>query len=420
MISQKTRFKNMAFKTYDQKFNNYNKISKTMKQWISILAAGVLGGLVVVGGNQIMQNDQEVLAPQPEMKLTPVANFNMAPTAPSSFVTAAEKSTPAVVHITAQESEAMASQRLQERRNQYRGFEGFEFFGLDDFFGGGRSQFFRQKGSGSGVIISNDGYIVTNNHVVEFADEIIVTLSDKKEYKAAKIGTDPSTDLAVIKIEGENFPTAEFADSDLVRVGEWVLAVGNPFDYLTSTVTAGIVSAKGRDINIIKEDKAIEEFIQTDAAINPGNSGGALVNTDGNLIGINTAIATPTGTYAGYSFAIPSNLAKEIVFDIIENGNIERASLGVSGYDIDEELVEVYNLPTDRGFYVMEVVSGSAAEFGGILPGDVVTRVNATDIQNFEDLKESLKFGKVGDELNVTVNRKGDIMVMRVRLRKSL
>ena len=324
------------------------------------------------------------------------------------------------MHITAQESEAMASQRLQERRNQYRGFEGFEFFGLDDFFGGGRSQFFRQKGSGSGVIISNDGYIVTNNHVVEFADEIIVTLSDKKEYKAVKIGTDPSTDLAVIKIEGENFPTVEFADSDLVRVGEWVLAVGNPFDYLTSTVTAGIVSAKGRDINIIKEDKAIEEFIQTDAAINPGNSGGALVNTDGNLIGINTAIATPTGTYAGYSFAIPSNLAKEIVFDIIENGNIERASLGVSGYDIDEELVEVYNLPTDRGFYVMEVVSGSAAEFGGILPGDVVTRVNATDIQNFEDLKESLKFGKVGDELNVTVNRKGDIMVMRVRLRKSL
>lgn len=391
-----------------------------MKQWISILAAGVLGGLVVVGGNQIMQNDQEALVPQPEMKVTPVANFNTAPTAPSSFVTAAEKSTPAVVHITAQESEAMASQRLQERRNQYRGFEGFEFFGLDDFFGGGRSQFFRQKGSGSGVIISNDGYIVTNNHVVEFADEIIVTLSDKKEYKAVKIGTDPSTDLAVIKIEGENFPTVEFADSDLVRVGEWVLAVGNPFDYLTSTVTAGIVSAKGRDINIIKEDKAIEEFIQTDAAINPGNSGGALVNTDGNLIGINTAIATPTGTYAGYSFAIPSNLAKEIVFDIIENGNIERASLGVSGYDIDEELVEVYNLPTDRGFYVMEVVSGSAAEFGGILPGDVVTRVNATDIQSFEDLKESLKFGKVGDELNVTVNRKGDLKVMRVRLRKSL
>jgi S1-C subfamily serine protease len=379
-----------------------------MKQWISILTAGVLGGLVVVGGNQIMQNDQEVLAPQPEMKVTSVADFNMAPTAPASFVTAAEKSTPAVVHITAQESEAMASQRLQQRRDQYRGFEGFDFFGLDDFFGGGRSQFFRQKGSGSGVIISNDGYIVTNNHVVEFADEIIVTLSDKKEYKAVKIGTDPSTDLAVIKIEGENFPTAEFADSDLVRVGEWVLAVGNPFDYLTSTVTAGIVSAKGRDINIIKEDKAIEEFIQTDAAINPGNSGGALVNTDGNLIGINTAIATP------------SNLAKEIVFDIIENGNIERASLGVSGYDIDEELVEVYNLPTDRGFYVMEVVSGSAAEFGGILPGDVVTRVNATDIQSFEDLKESLKFGKVGDELNVTVNRKGDLKVMKVRLRKSL
>lgn len=391
-----------------------------MKQWISFLTAGVLGGLVVIGGNKFMQNDQHVFVEQPEIIATPVASYNMAPTAPSSFVTAAEKSTPAVVHITAQESEAMASQRLQDRRNQYRGFEGLEFFGLDEFFGGGRSQFFRQKGSGSGVIISNDGFIVTNNHVVEFADEIIVTLSDKKEYKATKIGTDPSTDLAVIKIEGENFPTAEFADSDLVKVGEWVLAVGNPFDYLTSTVTAGIVSAKGRDINIIKEDKAIEEFIQTDAAINPGNSGGALVNTDGLLIGINTAIATPTGTYAGYSFAIPSNLAKEIVFDIIEHGDIERASLGVSGYDIDEELVETYNLPTNQGFYVMEVLSGSAAEFGGILPGDIVTSVNAKEIQSFDDLKESLKFGKVGDELNVTVNRKGEIKDFRVRLRKSL
>lgn len=391
-----------------------------MKQWISFLTAGVLGGLVVIGGNKFMQNDQHVFVEQPEIIATPVASYNMAPTAPSSFVTAAEKSTPAVVHITAQESEAMASQRLQDRRNQYRGFEGLEFFGLDEFFGGGRSQFFRQKGSGSGVIISNDGFIVTNNHVVEFADEIIVTLSDKKEYKATKIGTDPSTDLAVIKIEGENFPTAEFADSDLVQVGEWVLAVGNPFDYLTSTVTAGIVSAKGRDINIIKEDKAIEEFIQTDAAINPGNSGGALVNTDGLLIGINTAIATPTGTYAGYSFAIPSNLAKEIVFDIIEHGDIERASLGVSGYDIDEELVETYNLPTNQGFYVMEVLSGSAAEFGGILPGDIVTSVNAKEIQSFDDLKESLKFGKVGDELNVTVNRKGEIKDFRVRLRKSL
>lgn len=392
-----------------------------MKQWMTYITAGILGGLVVVGGNNILQNSTESVATSQDM-ITPVA-FQEANTSPSilptSFVNAAKKSTPAVVHIKAEESEALAQQRIQERRKNPS--NSFDFFNIEDFLSGGRgAQFFRQKGSGSGVLVSNDGFIVTNNHVVEFADEIIVTLADNKEYKARKIGTDPSTDLAVIKIEGENFPTVEFADSESVQVGEWVLAVGNPFDYLTSTVTAGIVSAKGRDINIIKEDKAIEEFIQTDAAINPGNSGGALVNTDGNLIGINTAIATPTGTYAGYSFAIPSNLVKDIIADIIENGDIERASLGVAGYDIDDELVETYKLKADKGFYIMEVISGSAAEFGGILPGDVITKVDGKNIASFDELKEQLKFGKVGDEMLVSVNRNGKAKDIRVRLRKSL
>ena len=392
-----------------------------MKQWMSLLTAGILGGLVVIGGNKLTQDTNNTEA---YVNLaTPVNQVEALTTAnlvTPSFVSAASKATPAVVHIRAEESESLAQQRIQENRRN-RNYNGFEFFNLEDFFGGGNmGQFFRQKGSGSGVIMTDDGYIVTNNHVVQFADEIIVTLSDKKEYKARKIGTDPSTDLAVIKIEGENFPTVDFADSDEVLVGEWVLAVGNPFDYLTSTVTAGIVSAKGRDINIIKEDKAIEEFIQTDAAINPGNSGGALVNTSGNLIGINTAIATPTGTYAGYSFAIPSNLVKDIVNDIIENGDIERASLGVAGYDIDEELVKSYNLKTGQGFYVMEVISGSAAEFGGVLPGDIITKVDGNDISSFDELKETLKFGKVGDELNVTVNRNGKVKDIKVRLRKSL
>lgn len=395
-----------------------------MKQWISYVSAGILGGLVVIGGNKIVNNqDSSQLNTYTQQHVMPVTNASeIANMIPVSFVEAAQKSTIAVVHIRAEESEKLAQQRLQEQRNKPRNYYELDFFNLEDFFGGGRGggQFFRQKGSGSGVIINNEGYIVTNNHVVQFADEIIVTLSDKREYKAKKIGTDPSTDLAVIKIEGENFPTAEFADSDKVRVGEWVLAVGNPFDYLTSTVTAGIVSAKGRDINIIKEDKAIEEFIQTDAAINPGNSGGALVNVDGNLIGINTAIATPTGTYAGYSFAIPSNLVYDIVNDIIANGDIERANLGVSGYDVDDELVESYKLLTKKGFYVMEVISGSAAEFGGVLPGDVITKVDNKNITSFDDLKESLKFGKVGDELNVTVNRNGKIKDIKVRLRKSL
>ena len=391
-----------------------------MKNVISLFFAGVIGGLMVLGGMHFFKSQPKVQ--EVNSKVTKVSNTEFVPTSNISFIEAAAKSTPAVVHIQAEESEALAHQRLQENRKK-RQNSGFEFFNLEEFFGGSGGsfgQFFRQKGSGSGVIIAKDGYIVTNNHVVEFADNIKVTLSDKREFNAKKIGTDPSTDLAVIKIEGENFPTVKFADSEAVRVGEWVLAVGNPFDYLTSTVTAGIVSAIGRDINIIKEDKAIEEFIQTDAAINPGNSGGALVNTDGDLIGINTAIATPTGTYAGYSFAIPSNLAKDIIEDIIENGDIERASLGVAGYDLDEELVETYNIKTDQGFYVMEVISGSAAEFGGILPGDVIIDLDGKTVNGFDDLNEALKFGKVGDEMVVSVNRNGKLKMLRVRLRKSL
>ena len=203
-------------------------------------------------------------------------------------------------------------------------------------------------------------------------------------------------------------------------MGEWVLAVGNPFDYLTSTVTAGIISAKGRDLDIIKGQKSIEEFIQTDAAINPGNSGGALVNVEGELLGINTAIATPTGTYAGYSFAIPSNLMKFIVDEIIANGDIERANLGVQGYDVDAEFVKEYQLKVDEGFYVHQVVNGSAAQFSGIIVGDVVTEVDGNEITNFEDLKEGLKFSKVGDSIKVKVNRNGTDKTFNIRLKKGL
>jgi S1-C subfamily serine protease len=282
------------------------------------------------------------------------------------------------------------------------------------------SPFYQQKGSGSGVIISGDGYIVTNNHVVGFADEILVTLHDKRQYKATKIGTDPSTDLAVIKIEEKGLPVLKMANSDNAKVGEWVLAVGNPFDYLTSTVTAGIISAKGRDIDIIKDQKSIEEFIQTDAAINPGNSGGALVNVNGELIGINTAIATPTGTYAGYSFAIPSNLMKKIVDEIIENGDIERANLGVQGYTNDDEFAKENKLNIDYGFYVANIVNGSAAQFAGIVEGDIITEVDGQEISNFEDLKETLKFSKVGDTIKIKVNRDGVQKTFNTRLRKGL
>jgi len=390
-----------------------------MKHLISYMIAGLVGGLIVLGGftlingekNHYDQNFAKQVNMDPETKFS-----GLAPQL--DFVEASEKSMKVVVHISAEESELLAQKRIQEHRQNRRSPFDFSF---EDFFGGSmNSPFYQQKGSGSGVIISEDGFIVTNNHVVGFADNIKVTLHDGKEYKAVKIGTDPSTDLAVIKIEESGLPILKLADSDECQVGEWVLAVGNPFDYLTSTVTAGIISAKGRDIDIIKGQKSIEEFIQTDAAINPGNSGGALVNVNGELLGINTAIATPTGTYAGYSFAIPANLMKLIVDEIIANGDIERANLGVAGYDIDEEFAKENGFKVNQGFYVAQVVDGSAAQFSGIVVGDIITELDGKVINNFDDLKEALKFTKVGDSIKVKVNRSGTYKTFNIRLRRGL
>jgi serine protease Do len=391
-----------------------------MKRFITYFLSGLVGGLVVVVFLQFQGEPETGNMPYAKT-VTESAAISFSGI-PADFVNAAEKSMPAVVHITAEESELLAQQRRQngQRKSPRSPFE--DLFSMDDFFGfpGFSTPFYRQKGSGSGVIFSSDGYIVTNNHVVSFADEIIVTTHDQKKYKAEKIGTDPSSDLAVLKISDNGLPAIEIGDSDLARVGEWVLAVGNPFDYLTSTVTAGIISAKGRDIDIIKEQKAIEEFIQTDAAINPGNSGGALVNTDGELIGINTAIATPTGAYAGYSFAIPSKLVKKIVDEIIENGNIERANLGVAGYDVDKELAKELGLKINEGFYVDSVIDGSAAQFGGIYSGDVIIGIDEIDVKSFDDLKDYLKFAKVGDEMEILIDRQGTLKQLKVRLRKGL
>ena len=227
----------------------------------------------------------------------------------------------------------------------------------------------------------------------------------------------------MIKIDlGEKLPTLPYGDSDKVRVGEWVLAVGNPFSYLTSTVTAGIVSAKARDLNLINDgvdgDKEIEEFIQTDAVVNPGNSGGALVNTEGQLIGINTAIATPTGVYAGYSFAIPSNVVSQIVKDIIQYGDIERTSLGVTGYDVNKDIKAEFGLNTNSGFYIDSVARGSAAQFSGMLPGDVIIQIGDQVINQFEDIQEKMKYNKVGDEIKIKVLRNGSQKTIQVKLRK--
>lgn len=381
-----------------------------MKNIISLTVAGMIGGLMVILGMHLFSN-QKIINSIPEAQVLPVANYNVSPGVNTDFISASQLATKAVVHISAEESKTLARQR--QRENRQKGI-----FSFEDFFG---NNFHRPKsGSGSGVIISSDGHIVTNNHVVGFADVIKVTLDDGRIMNAVKIGADPSSDLAVIKITSdETFPKLEFANSENIQVGEWVLAVGNPFGYLTSTVTAGIVSAIGRDLDIIEGEKTIEEFIQTDAVVNPGNSGGALVNSQGDLVGINSAIATPTGVYAGYSFAIPSNLAKVIIYDIIENGDIERVNLGVEGWDVKDVKAD-FSLDEDNGFYIDAIYKGSAAQFGGLLPGDIITEVNGEEIKELEDIKRTMKFNKVGDVVNLIVVRNGKAKTIKIKLRKSM
>lgn len=387
-----------------------------MKHILSMTLAGIIGGLIVITGLKITETPT-IIETVATPKVINVSN-TVSPGVNTDFVNAAAKATAAVVHINAEESKTLAMQRHEESRRNRRMSPFDRFFG-GDMFG---DNFYRPKsGSGSGVIVSTDGYIVTNNHVVGFADVINVTLNDGRTMKATKIGTDPSSDLAVIKIDGasERFPKMEYADSDKAQVGEWVLAVGSPFGYLKSTVTAGIISAIGRDLDLIEGEKTIEEFIQTDAAVNPGNSGGALVNERGELVGINSAIATPTGTYAGYSFAIPSNLTKVIIKDIIENGDIERVNLGIEGYDV-KDVIEDFNLSESNGFYVDNVYRGSAAQFGGLLPRDIIKKVDDQTIYELDDIKRVMKFNKVGDVVKLEIIRDGVPKTIKIKLRKSM
>ncbi len=272
-----------------------------------------------------------------------------------------------------------------------------------------------QEGTGSGVIINSNGYIVTNNHVVADADDIEVTLYNNEVYKAKIIGTDPSTDIALIQIKNGDLQALPLANSDNVEVGEWVLAIGNPFN-LNSTVTAGIISAKGRNINIINDKSAIEAFIQTDAAINPGNSGGALVNLNGELIGINTAIASLTGSYMGYGFAIPSNIVSKVVEDIMKYGVVQRAYLGVMIRDVNGELAKEKNLEVNEGAYVDSLSENSSAAEAGIKIGDVIVKVDETPIVKSADLLEKIGTHRPGDNVDVVINRKGKEFTYSVTL----
>ena len=293
---------------------------------------------------------------------------------------------------------------------------------MEFFFGKGtfEQKTPRREGSGSGVIVSADGYIITNNHVINGADIVDITLNTKKTLKATVVGTDPTTDLALLKIEGADLPHLPYGNSDNIDVGEWALAVGNPFN-LRSTVTAGIISAKGRNINILNRNNTdlppIESFIQTDAAVNPGNSGGALVNINGELIGINTAIQSNTGSYTGYSFAVPVNIVKKVINDLLEFGMVQRAFIGVSIQPLTNELVEEKGINTLDGIYISAISDQGAAADGGIKEGDVIVKIAIVDVKNIPELQEQLSKFRPGDKINVTVNRSNELLNTTITLR---
>jgi Do/DeqQ family serine protease len=321
--------------------------------------------------------------------------------APTNFIVAAEAAVDAVVHV---------------KTKAYREGSGNPFY---DFFFGYRDDGEQEPvlGFGSGVILTSDGHIITNNHVIEGSEEVEVILNDKRSFDAKILGTDPSTDLAVLKISENNLPFMRFGNSDNLRLGEWVLAVGNPYN-LTSTVTAGIVSAKARNINILHgAEMSIESFIQTDAAVNPGNSGGALVNTNGDLVGINAAIASRTGAFTGYSFAIPVSIVSKVVEDVIEFGTVQRAILGVVIEELDAEAAKRNNIDEIAGVLVAGLRDNGAAADAGILKEDVITAVNGVRVNSPSELQEQVSRYRPNDKISVTINRKNRIIQMDVVLR---
>ncbi len=367
------------------------------KGFLIVLASVLLSGLtayaiVKTAAPTQIGDSQVVYSPDGQA----VRTVNLSLSDYPDFTYAAETAVNAVVYVKV---------TIQARQQQQYIDPFFRFFFGDEGYGGNRER----QGSGSGVIIRPDGYIVTNNHVVSGATKIEVTLNNNKTYEATVIGTDPATDVALIKIDANGLQTVQFADSDKLRLGEWVLAIGSPLgEELRSTITAGIVSAKGRSMPNYDGEFKIESFIQTDAAVNPGNSGGALVNKEGELVGINTAIVSTTGSYTGYSFAVPSNIVKKVVSDLIDFGSVKRAMLGITGGTLTEDLAKKLKVSTPEGVYVSEVVKGGAADKAGIKAEDVITAIDGTQIASMPELQAKVNSYHPGDRATVRVLRNGN------------
>jgi serine protease Do len=396
----------------------------------TVLISGLTTLGVIFTNNKIHSNN-----PNMQDAFTMPANYKYAglngttgnPDIQMDFTSAASAAIPTVVHIKTTTNPKLASNNLPKQKSPFS-----DLFGDDDlfnqFFGnGGQMRQMPQMASGSGVIISEDGYIVTNNHVVAGADEVKVTLSNRKIYTAKVIGSDPSYDLAVIKVEAKGLPFMLYGNSDDVKIGQWVLAIGYPLT-LDATITAGIVSAKARTLGLNKDKSgdrsmAVESFIQTDAAVNQGNSGGALINTSGQLIGINSAIASPTGYYSGYSYAIPVNIVRKVINDLIKYGNVQRGFLGarfVDANNLTDDQKNKENIPLSAdGIYITETTTTGAAAAAGIKKGDILRKIENADITTGSELQEQLSRFKPGDKVNVTYERGGKTYTVPVTLKNS-
>lgn len=394
------------------------------KQILTVMLLSASTAVVSVWGYQKITTSDTYVYQHPEMTSqgkTP-ANYagfdglNNTANSPVDFSQAAAASIPATVHIKTK-STRTASNNLP-RRSPFGDLFGMDW---DDMFGD-RMRTIPQMASGSGAIISEDGYIVTNNHVVSGADELTVTLSNKRSFAAKLVAADPSSDLALLKIEAKGLPFILYGNSDEVKVGQWVIAVGYPLT-LEATVTAGIISAKGRtlDINRRQSSTPIESFIQTDAAVNPGNSGGPLISTDGRLIGINSAIASPTGTYAGYSFTIPVNIVKKIVNDLMKHGTVQRAYLGINypADNMSDEAKKQNGIKNEEGVYITDVPNSGAAYAAGLRKGDVITKINDVTVYSGADMVGQIATYRPGDKVNISYKREGKEFTIPIVLRNS-